>query len=67
MKKWVKSFFAVDNKVNEQAVVGVFWGFIAVILIVMHVADIGKADLDLVLTVLGAQLLCFGIAGFKRI
>ncbi len=67
MKKWIKSFFAVDNKVNEQTVVGVFWGGVASILVVLYVMDVGKADLELVLTVLGAQLLCFGISGFKRI
>ena len=69
MKKigeFIAAFFAVDNTVNEQSVVGVFWGTIALVLVVLSVIGLGEVTLDLILTTLGASLLAFGIAGFKR-
>ncbi len=67
MKKWIKSFFAVDNNVNEQTVMGVFWTIVATAVIVLHVAGVERTELELILTMQGASLLCFGISGFKRI
>ncbi len=67
MKKWIKSFFAVDNNVNEQTVMGVFWTIVATTVIVLHVAGVERTELELILTMQGASLLCFGISGFKRI
>ncbi len=66
MKKWIKSFFAVDNNVNEQTVVGVFWTILATTGIVPHVVGVKNTELELILTMQGASLLCFGISGFKR-
>ncbi len=67
MKKWIKSFFAVDNNVNEQTVMGVFWTIVATTVIILHVAGVERTELELILTMQGASLLCFGISGFKRI
>ncbi len=67
MKKWIKSFFAVDNNVNEQTVMGVFWTILATTGIVLHIVGVKNTELELILTMQGASLLCFGISGFKRI
>ncbi len=66
MKRWIKSFFAVDNNVNEQTVVGVFWTIFSTVAIVLHIVGVRNTELELILTMQGASLLCFGISGFKR-
>ncbi len=66
MKNWIKSFFAVDNTVNEQSVIGVFWGFVSFVLVILHVAGVEKAGIDLLIMSSSSMLLCFGIAGAKK-
>ncbi len=70
IKKKVKSFrerfIAVDNKVNEQTVMGLLFTSVFIVLVTLHVAGVGKAGLDLIITVGSMTLGCFGIAGLKR-
>ncbi len=67
MKKWIKSFFAVDNNVNEQTVVGVYLLILSTVVVIAHITGSEKAGIDVIISLLSAMLLCFGISGFKRI
>lgn len=66
MKDWFKRFFAMDNSINEQSVMGVFWAAVAFLLIIVTVIFKEAVGIELVGTTLAASLLCFGISGFKR-
>ncbi len=66
MKKFIKAFFAVDNQVNEQSVVGAFWAFVTFVLVILHVAKVGRVELELLIFSGSSMLLCFGIAGAKK-
>lgn len=57
MKAFLKSFFAVDNKVNEQAVMGVWFGLCATV-----AGFIPGFNVVAFVGFLVSSLACFGIA-----
>ena len=63
---WISAFFANDNRINEQSVVGVYWGAVATVLLVLHVAQVGQVGIDVLVLAASAMLLSFGIAGLKK-
>ncbi len=65
IRKFLKSFIAVNNDVNEQTVMGVLFAFVSLVLIGLHVARIGDSGIDLIVTTSTMTLSCFGIAGLK--
>lgn len=67
MKDWFKRFLAVDNSINEQSVMGLYWSVNATLLMLTKVIMPTRVDIELVATALLASLLCFGISGFKRV
>ena len=67
MKDWFKRFFAVDNSINEQSVVGVFWMAVSLALLILKVVGVPTVGLDVIGVTVSASLLSFGIAGFKRV
>jgi len=60
MFKWLKKFFAVDNDVNEDTVMGVIFS------IVLGVAVFTGADNEIVWTLAGMVLAFFGLGGLKK-
>ncbi len=66
IRKFLKCFIAVDNDVNEQTVMGVVFTVVTLTIIALHVAQIGQAGIDLIVTTGTMTLSCFGIAGLKR-
>ncbi len=66
IRKFLRCFIAIDNDVNEQTVMGVLFAFVTIVLITLHVAKVGKAGMDLIMTTGTMTLSCFGIAGLKR-
>lgn len=67
MSNWIKSFFAVDNSVNEQSVIGVFWAAVSVVLLVFKLINKETLDTELIYMTLSSSLLAFGIGGFKKV
>lgn len=65
MKDWIKRFIAVDNSVNEQTVIGVFWTVCTFFLLIAYLTPL-PVDIDVIWTTMSASLLAFGIGGFKR-
>lgn len=63
---WIKSFFAVDNQVNEDTVAGVFWGVVAFAAFVLRAVGIETITDEMLYMSLGASLAALGIGGFKR-
>ena len=65
MKDWIKRFFAVDNSVNEQAVIGALWCAVTLALIICRLVTL-PVDMDLIWTTMSGSLLAFGVGGFKK-
>lgn len=63
---WIRSFFAVDNQVNEDTVAGVFWGIVAAIAYGARVFGVETITDEMLYMALGASLAALGIGGFKR-
>jgi hypothetical protein len=63
---WINAFYANDNRINEQSVVGTYWAFITTLLLFFHVAKIGQVGIDVLVLAASAMLLSFGIAGLKK-
>ena len=63
---WIKSFFAVDNAVNEDTVAGVFWGLVAFAFFLLRVFGVTSVTDEMLYMTLGASLAALGIGGFKR-
>jgi hypothetical protein len=61
MLKWLRSFFAVDNQVNEDTVIGVVF---VIVLITATFMPIVAADKYYVLA--GLVAACFGLAALKK-
>jgi hypothetical protein len=64
--KWLRSFFAVDNEVNEDTVAGVFWGIVAFVFFVLRAFNVASITDEMLYMTLGASLASLGIGGFKR-
>ena len=67
MSNWLKSFFAVDNSVNEQSVIGALWTSVSLVLIVLKLVNKELLETELIYMTLSSALLAFGIGGFKRV
>ena len=65
-KSWIRSFFAVDNEVNEQTVAGVFWGIVALAAFVVRMFGVEAVTSEMLYIATGASLACFGISGLKK-
>ena len=63
---WIKSFFAVDNAVNEDTVAGVFWGLVAFVAFTVRAFGVQTITDEMLYMTLGASLAALGIGGFKR-
>ncbi len=63
MFKWLKSFFAVDNKVNENTVIGVIFG--AALLVAVFFKGLGVAQ-EAIYTLAGMTMACFGLSLGKK-
>ena len=61
MIKWLKSFFAVDNQVNEDTVVGVV--FVAVLIAATFMPIVTE---DKYYVLAGLVAACFGLAALKK-
>lgn len=60
MKEFWKKFIAVDNEVNENTVVGIFWAIVA---LGTGVASIFVDNaFQVFVSALSASLLCFGLS-----
>lgn len=62
---WLKSFFAVDNEVNEDTVVGTLLLFVAIGGWVAKALGVDAITQEMLYIVFGASLAAFGIGGFK--
>ena len=60
MKSWFRNFFAVENEVNENTVMGVLF---AVVLIVSVFTNVDK---EVVWTLAGMVLTFFGLGALKK-
>ena len=60
MGKWLKSFFAVDNQVNEHTVMGVLFT------IVLIIGIFTKATNEIVWTLASIVVSFFGLGALKR-
>ena len=60
MGKWLKSFFAVDNQVNEHTVLG------TVFAVVLIVSVFVGASTDIVWTLAGVVMAFFGLGALKK-
>lgn len=67
MKEFFKAFFAVDNTVNEQAVVGFFWTMVSLGLLILKLIFKEIVETELIYMSLSSSLLAFGIGGFKKV
>jgi hypothetical protein len=66
MRDWWRRFFSVDNTVNEQSVIGVFWTVVSLLLLIAKMIFKDVVGMDSIIAAMSASLLCFGISGFKR-
>ena len=64
---FLKSFFAVDNSVNEQTVNGAFWGAVAVVGWVVKAFGVESISNEMLYMALSASLSSFMISGFKKV
>jgi len=65
-KSWLRSFFAVDNEVNEQTVAGVYFGLLALAVFIVRMAGVETVTAEMLYIPTAASLACFGISGFKK-
>jgi hypothetical protein len=60
MKEWIKKFFAVDNLVNENTVMGVLF---AIVLIIATFSGVEEAKYYILA---GEVAVFFGLGAFKK-
>jgi hypothetical protein len=58
MRDWFRRFIAVDNSINEQTVMGIFWAIVA---LGTGIASIWLESFQVFVASLSASLLCFGL------
>ena len=61
--KWLKSFFAVDNQVNENTVIGVI--LLICLLLSIFVKGFGISQ-EAIYTLAGMTMACFGLSLGKK-
>lgn len=64
MSNWIKSFFAVDNSVNENTVMG-FVAFVSALALAIAAIWL-PVSIDIVYFLLGYSAASFGFGAFKK-
>ena len=60
MKDWLRRFFAVDNAINENTVVG------SILLICLIVSIFTDVSADKFYTLAGSMVICYGFGTLKK-
>ncbi len=60
MRKWFHNFFAVENEVNENTVMGTLFAVVLIVSVFMNV------DKEIVWTLAGIVLSFFGLGALKK-